>query len=172
MKESSPEFAVNREVLMKYFKPKIGKSTFYDLVQRGKIAEVHGLRGYYRLNESLRRLGLPAVDQLPSDERTSDGLSDRALVDIALSICMPDELPVPSELLAHALTADEVLKVGSLQRAYSVALSDIHDRRARLNFAQGVRDAGMTMESEGVKIPGFAETVVSSPPASSISGKP
>jgi hypothetical protein len=43
-----------------------GKSTFFDLVKRGKIAKVRGLRGYYRLNESLRRLGLPAVQQIPS----------------------------------------------------------------------------------------------------------
>ena len=64
MKVSGPEFAVRREVIQAFFFPPIAKSTFYDLVRRGKIASVHGVRGYYRLNESLRRLGMSAVDRL------------------------------------------------------------------------------------------------------------
>ena len=78
------------------FFPPIVKPTFYDLVNRGKIAEVHGLRGYYRLNESLSRLGLAAVDQIPGGKGTSSVLNDRALADLALSDCMPDELPITS----------------------------------------------------------------------------
>jgi hypothetical protein len=60
------DFAVRREIITSLFAPPIGKSTFFDLVKRGKIAKVGGLRGYYRLNESLRRLGLPAVLQISS----------------------------------------------------------------------------------------------------------
>ena len=158
MKPASPEFAVRREVIQAFFTPPIAKSTFYDLVQRGTIAEVHGLRGYYRLNQSLSRLGMPAVDRLPSGEGKSTDLDDRALVDIALSICMPDELPIPSELLSHKLTPGEVLKIARLRRAYDKGLSEVHDPVGRIKFAQGVRDAAMMFASEGVKIPGFGES--------------
>ena len=77
MKLPGPDFAVRSEVIRRFFHPPIGKSTFYDLVKRGRIAQVHGLRGYYRLNESLRRLGLPAVDQL--NQNHDDTLSTRRL---------------------------------------------------------------------------------------------
>ena len=134
--------------MQSFFSPPIAKSTFYDLVQRGKIAEVRGVRGYYRLNESLSRLGMPPVERLPQGEGASTALNDRALVDIALSICLPDELPIPSELLMHELTAGETLKVARLLRAYEKGLNDIHDPVGRLKFAEGVRDAAMMFGAE------------------------
>src|SRR4051812_19616633 len=123
MKPVSKEFAVRREAIQNFFEPPIAKSTFFDLVARGKVAKVRELRGYYRLNETLQRLGLSAVDQLPSAR--GGGLDPRALADIALTLCMPNELPVPSELLAHALTEDEVLLVARLQRSYKAELDNI-----------------------------------------------
>jgi hypothetical protein len=146
MKPISKEFAVRREAIQNFFDPPIAKSTFFDLVARGKVAKVKELRGYYRLNESLQRLGLSAVDQLPAWGR--DDLDPRALADIALALCMPGELPMPSELLAHALTADEVLLVARLQRSYKAELVNIHAAEERLNFAQGVRDAALMLSSE------------------------
>ena len=146
MKHVTKDFAVRREVLEKFFEPPIGKSTFHDLVARGKIAELEELRGFYRLNESLHRLGLPQVEEIP---RGSTGALDKlALADIALHLCMPDELPAPSAVLEHALTADEVLEVVSLQRAYSQQLSAIHIPAERLKFAQGVRDAAVMLRKE------------------------
>jgi len=133
------DFAVRREVLDKFFEPPISKSAFYDLVKRGKIAELKELRGFYRLNESLRRLGLPPVDQLP--RAPAGGLDKRVLADIALDLCTPDEQPIPSELLDQALTGDEVLEVVRLKGAYRQELSTLHSREERLAFAQGVKDA-------------------------------
>lgn len=158
MKPIKDEFAVSREVLTSYFEPKIAKSTFYDLVNRGKIAGVPGLRGYYRLNESLSRLGMPPVEKLPGAAEKSTGLSDRALVDIALSICMPDELPAPSELLSHPLTADEVLKISQMQRIYSASLDKIDNSQGRLKFVEGVRDAATLNEVNGMQIPSFCQS--------------
>ena len=147
MKPSSTEFAVRREVLERLFDPPIGRSTFFDLVDRGKIAKIRGLRGYYRLNESLRRLGMPEVEKLPGNGGDDGPLNDRVLADFALSLCIP-ELPEPSELLAHALSGEEVLKILRLQRTYSFALKKIKALPERLAFAQGARDAAYKLATE------------------------
>ena len=62
-----PEFAVTRQRLSSYFSPPLARSTFYDLVNRGKIQPVSGVRGYYRLNASLQRMGMPVVKELPPE---------------------------------------------------------------------------------------------------------
>jgi hypothetical protein len=147
MKPSPTEFAVRREVLERFFDPPIGRSTFFDLVERGKIAKVKGLRGYYRLNESLRRLGMPEVEKLPGNGGDDGPLNDRVLVDFALSLCIP-ELPEPGELLNHALSGQEVLQVLRFQRSYDFALRGIKSLPERLAFAQGVRDAACTLAAE------------------------
>lgn len=147
MKSSSTEFAVRREVLERLFDPPIGRSTFFDLVERGKIAKVKGLRGYYRLNESLRRLGMPEVEKIPGNAGGGEPMSGRVLADLALSLCIP-ELPLPSELLTHALSGHEVLKVMRLQRSYDFALRQTESTAEQLAFAQGARDAAYLLERE------------------------
>ncbi|QJE95280.1 hypothetical protein [Luteolibacter luteus] len=67
-----PEFAVSRDSLSNFFSPPLAKSTFYDLVNRGKIFPVSGVRGYYRLNASLRKLGMPLV-MSPPETRSAPG---------------------------------------------------------------------------------------------------
>lgn len=111
----SKDFAVRREVILKFFEPPISKSTFYELVAKGKIAEVRELRGYYRLNESLSRLGLKPVSELPPG-RDVKGIGHRELVDLALNLCRPDLFLEPPELMDCALTEDDILEVSSLSR--------------------------------------------------------
>ena len=50
-----PEGAVRRETISAYFDPPMARSTFHDFVNKGKIVPVKGIRGFYKLNESLRR---------------------------------------------------------------------------------------------------------------------
>jgi len=146
MKPVPIDFGVRREVIQNFFEPPIGKSTFFDLVNRGKVAEIKELRGFYRLNESLRRLGLSQVEEIPRS--AAGGLDKRVLADFALDLCMPDELPVPSEILSQALSADDVLEVIRLQGVYSQGLSALHSREERIAFAQGVKDAAYTLATE------------------------
>lgn len=54
-----PEFGVRWETIGSFFSPPLASSTFYDLVNKGKIVPMKGLRGFYCLNDSLRRLRLP-----------------------------------------------------------------------------------------------------------------
>jgi hypothetical protein len=61
-----PEFPVKREVICSMFTPPLPKSTFYDRVNEGKIIPMPKLSGYYLLNASLHRLGLPLAKELPA----------------------------------------------------------------------------------------------------------
>ena len=51
-----PEFGVEYETISGYFEPALARSTFHDRVQDGTIVPMKGMRGFYLLNESLRRL--------------------------------------------------------------------------------------------------------------------
>jgi len=61
-----PEFAVRAEVICRFFSPPLASSTFYDFVNKGKIVRSKGIRGFFKLNDSLRRLGLREVPNLSS----------------------------------------------------------------------------------------------------------
>jgi hypothetical protein len=63
--DTYPEIAVRAEVIGRFFSPPLASSTFYDLVNKGKIVPIKGIRGFYKLNDSLRRLGLREVPKLP-----------------------------------------------------------------------------------------------------------
>ena len=56
-----PEYAVRAEMIGSYFSPPLASSTFHDFVNKGKIVPMKGVRGFYLLNDSLRRLGLREV---------------------------------------------------------------------------------------------------------------
>jgi hypothetical protein len=71
-----PEFAVRADVIGRYFSPSLASSTFHDFVNKGKIVPLKGIRGFYKLNDSLRRLGLREVASLPSE------IQKRSLEDI------------------------------------------------------------------------------------------
>ena len=67
-----PEFAVRRESFDSYFDKPLPRSTFHDLVGKGIVVPLKGLKGFYKLNDSLRRMGLREVPSLP-DVRRIDG---------------------------------------------------------------------------------------------------
>ena len=90
-----PEFGVRWETIGSYFKPPLASSTFYDLVSKGKIVPMKGRRGYYCLNDSLRRLGLREVPSLPDVSRRSG----EDLVRLAFMLIDPDIFPAPSWLM-------------------------------------------------------------------------
>ena len=91
-----PEFAVRRETISQFFEPPLPRSTFHDLKNKGKIIPLKGIRGFYLLNESLRRLGLREVREIPK-EPEARSLED--IVRLAFMIIDRDLFPEPSWLL-------------------------------------------------------------------------
>jgi len=56
---------VRREDILQYFNPPPGRATFYDWRDKGLVVPASSsreLKGYYKLNASLKRLGLPIRD--------------------------------------------------------------------------------------------------------------
>lgn len=91
-----PEFIVSRGHFNRYFERPLPTSTFHDLVKKGKIIPMKDMRGFYLLNNSLRRLGLREVRELPKPPAT------RSLEDItrlAFTLIDRNLFPEPSWLL-------------------------------------------------------------------------
>ena len=70
-------------IFNQYFSPPLATSTFHDFVNKGKIIPMKGIRGFYLLNESLRRMGLREVRKIPTEE---NGLSLEDIVRLAFHI--------------------------------------------------------------------------------------
>ena len=142
-----PEYAVRRETISGYFHPPLPSSTFHDLVNRGKILPVKGLRGFYRLNESLKRLGLREVAQPPS-ETPSRSMED--IVRLAFTSIDPETFPPPSWMLSQnelePRDQDHARLVADLHRAAIHALPSFQEKAA---YAAGVLDAQVVMTAEG-----------------------
>ena len=111
-----PEFAVRRETISRYFEPPLPLSTFHDFVTKGVIIPMKGIRGFYLLNASLRRLGLREVPKLPVEMPTR---SMEDIVRLAFSLINLDLFPPPSWMLAV-----EELEFRDVEHARMVA--DLH----------------------------------------------
>jgi len=88
-----PEHAVDQETLMRFFRPPVGRSTFYNLVKRGVIVKLKEVKGYYLLNESLIQLGLQPVSELPVNPNAAQ--REQELQKLAMSMAAPDVEPKP-----------------------------------------------------------------------------
>ncbi|RYG97701.1 MAG: hypothetical protein EON58_09125, partial [Alphaproteobacteria bacterium] len=95
---SIPEYAVRRDTISNFFHPPLPTSTFYDLVNKGKIIPFKGIKGFYRLNDSLRRLGLREVKNLPS-QTSSRSMED--IVRLAFMTIDPEIFPPSSWMLSE-----------------------------------------------------------------------
>ena len=72
------------------------RSTFHDLDNKGRIVPIKELRGYYLLNPSLRKLGLPQVSELPN---APESRSMEDIIRLAFTLIDPSLFPEPACLL-------------------------------------------------------------------------
>jgi hypothetical protein len=143
---SLPEFVVRREGFDNFFHPPLATSSFHDLVNKGKIIPMKGMRGFYLLNESLRRMGLPGVSKLPS------AAGKRSLEDLTrLAFTLIDSrlFPAPSWLLAEVeielIDAQHARRIADEHREKIDALDHM---QLKLAYFQGVLDAQVMLEKE------------------------
>ena len=139
-----PEFAVRAETIGRFFSPPLASSTFHDYVNKGMIVPMKGVRGFYKLNDSLRRLGLREVPILP-------GVTNRSTEDIArLAFTMIDPLifPAPSWMLkVEELDARDIDHARLLADVHRESIEALGSAEEKLAYLQGVLDAQM-MEAE------------------------
>ncbi len=141
-----PEYAVRRDTISGFFSPPLPSSTFHDLVNKGKIVPVKGLRGFYRLNDSLRRLGLREVAHLPSK------VSLRPIEDIvrlAFALIDSGTFPAPAwMLLEDDLDPRDYEHARLIADLHREAVLGLQSDKEKCAYAEGVLDAQEVIKAE------------------------
>jgi hypothetical protein len=141
-----PEFAVRRETISRFFSPPLPRSTFHDFVSKGKIIPLKGIRGFYKLNDSLRRLGLREVAKLPEDppSRTTEDI-----IRLAFHSIDPEVFPSPSWLMEEAAIDGKDAELAELVFArHAEEVTALGSDRERHHYLQGVLDGHWIKEAE------------------------
>ncbi len=108
-----------------------------------------GIRGFYLLNASLRRLGLREVPKLP-EEPASRSLEE--IVRLAFSLIDPLLFPPPSWLLlVEELDLKDADHARLLADQHCEAVNALDDAELKVAYLGGVLDAQM-MLAEGGKL--------------------
>jgi len=141
-----PEYAVRAEVIGRYFSPPLASSTFHDFVNKGKIVPLKGIRGFYKLNDSLRRLGLREVAELPEtvSSRTAEEI-------IRLAFCSIDPEvfhPTSSFLGVDVIDSTDFLHAELIFAQHSRHVVVLDNDRLKHGYLQGVLDAAVMQEAE------------------------
>jgi len=145
MNSDMPEFAVRRDTFNQFFSAPLATSTFHDLVNKGKIIPVDGIRGFYLLNQSLRRIGLKEVSMLPV-ERSTPSMED--IIRLAFHLIDEELFPAPSWLLhVETISIKDTDHARSFRDRHWEGVASLGDISAKLNYFQGVLDWA-SMEKE------------------------
>jgi len=133
-----PEFAVRREMISSFFSPPLPKSTFYDLVNKGKIIPMKALTGFYLLNDSLRRLGLREVAELPNAPASR---SPEDITRMAFHAIDPELFPAPSWLLTvDSIDSVDVRHAELVFTGHVDQVEALANDRLKIAYLQGVLD--------------------------------
>lgn len=134
-----PEFAVRRDGFNRYFDKPLPTSTFHDKVNEGIIVPLKGLKGFYKLNDSLARLGLRPVMKLPDPlpTRTTDDI-----IRLAFHAIDPEVFPAPSWLLdAEVIDGADANHAELLVAKHTADVAKLGSDREKHAYLQGALDA-------------------------------
>lgn len=138
-----PEFGVRKEVICNFFNPPMPPSTFHDRVNEGIIVPIKGMRGFYKLNDSLRRLGLREVSDVPQkvSSRTTEDI-----IRLAFNAIDPVLFPPPSWLMdVEVIDGRDADHACVLMERYSDAVAALTTAGEKHSFMQGVLDTDYMM---------------------------
>jgi hypothetical protein len=141
-----PEYGVRKEDICAFFSPPMPPSTFHDRVNDGIIVPIKGMRGFYKLNDSLRRLGLREVPELPQKitRRTTEEIIRLAFHTIDSAV-----FPPPSWVMAvEAVDGRDGDHATLLIERYSDAVAALDTPGEKHAFMQGVLDIDYLAERD------------------------
>ena len=141
-----PEFAVRRDGFNRYFDKPLPTSTFHDNVNEGIIVPLKGLKGFYKLNDSLARLGLRPVMKLPDPPptRTTDDI-----MRMAFHVIDPEVFPAPSWLLdAEVIDGADASHAELLVAKHAAHVARLDSDREKHAYLQGALDAAHIRAAE------------------------
>jgi hypothetical protein len=141
-----PEFAVRRDGFNRYFDKPLPTSTFHDKVNEGIIVPLRGVKGFYKLNDSLARLGLRPVMKLPDPlpTRTTD-----EIIRLAFHAINPEVFPAPSWLLdAEAIDGTDASHAELLVEKHATHVAKLDSDQEKQAYLQGVLDAAFMLAQD------------------------
>ncbi len=128
---------------MALFNPSMKPSTFHDWVKRGKFVACKDVRGYYALNQTRQKLGMPLVDiaeyrQKLAGEEASERSQELFHAGLAVTVPEAIDAKLPIKLPA-AMTREESEQVLALYKALYKHLQDLKlfSEDARIGFVAG-----------------------------------
>lgn len=133
-----PEFGVRKEDICAFFSPSMPSSTFHDRVNEGIIVPIKSMRGFYKLNDSLRRLGLREVPEVPHkvSSRTTEDIIHLAFHAIDSAV-----FPAPSWLLdLEVIDGRDADHATLLMERYTNAVAALDSAGEKHSFMRGVLD--------------------------------
>ncbi len=133
-----PEFGVRKDTICNFFSPPMPSSTFHDRVNEGIIVPIKGVRGYYKLNDSLRRLGLRAVPEPPQKVATT---TTEDIIRFAFHVIDPLLFPAPCWLLdAEVINERDANHAVLLIERHTDDVAAFRTAGEKLSYMQGVLD--------------------------------
>lgn len=133
-----PEFGVRKETSCNFFSPPMPSITFHDRVNEGVIVPIKGVRGYYKLNDSLRRLGLREVPDAPQKVATT---TTEDIIRLAFHAIDPVLFPPPSWLQdAEVIDGRDADHAILLMERYTDDVAALSTAGEKHSFMQGVLD--------------------------------
>lgn len=130
-----PEFAVRREAISGFFQPPLPTSTFHDLVNRGRIIPIKGLRGFYKLNESLKRLGLREV---PSLDAMAKARSVADILRLAFALIDPLVFQMPAWAINEVVGSRDMDHAILRAQAHREKVASLHSQVEKLAYLESV----------------------------------
>jgi len=145
---SYPEYGVNAEVIRRFSDPPLASSTFYDLVSKGKVTPLPGIRGFYKLNDSLRRLlGLREVAKPPQDVPKR---STEEIIRLGFHLIDPGVFTAPTWLLlAEVIDSADYHHAEQVAARHSAQVAELEHDQLKSNYLQGVLTITAIMEADG-----------------------
>ena len=133
-------------MILGFFSPPVSRSKFHELVNDDRIVPVDGLRGYYQLNASLKRLGLREVRKLPGEE-TARTLEDIAR--LAFTLIDPLLFPAPAWMLkADVIDGRDLDHARRIADQYREKVESYEHVQQKLAYFGGVLDALFLNETD------------------------
>jgi hypothetical protein len=138
-----PEYGVRKEVICGFFSPPMPSSTFHDRVNEGIIVPIKSMRGFYKLNDSLRRLGLREVPEVPQKVAT---ITTEDIIRLAFHAIEPALFPPPGWLLdVEVIDGRDADHACVLMERYADAVAALGTAGEKHSFMQGVLDTNYMM---------------------------
>lgn len=156
------EYVVTRETFNRFFDKPLPTSTFHDLESKGIITRSKIMSGRFLLNDSLRRMGLKEVPELPKPppEPNLEGI-----VRLAFTLIDPTLFPAPSWLLNEdAINVKDADHSAGIANQHRYAAQAYSAAELKLGYFQGVLDGAFLLKlgTEGVDQPGYRRPCIHS----------